>query len=82
MDFSLIIYGRTHSLTHPFPGFHPDHQCSGNLVFDVVRGPSSSCRLLFPGAGVPWNVPEFYMWQFATPQYYVDITATFQDKVS
>jgi len=62
-------------------GYHPDHQASGKLTLDAVF--DAGVNRLFPQSGPAWHVSEFYMWEFLTPTYYVDITGTpYQAKVN
>jgi len=60
-------------------GFHPDHQAVGRIA--LAAHFDSGVKLLWPNLGPAWYAYEFYMWEFTSPVYYVDITSTFDKKL-
>jgi len=62
-------------------GYHPDHQAVGKLTLDSVF--DSGVPLLYPQSGAAWPVSEFYMWEFLTPNYYINLpTAALDAKIN
>jgi LmbE family N-acetylglucosaminyl deacetylase len=65
---------------------HPDHRAVGSAALDAVypdaRNPFAFPELLAQQGLEPWSVPEVWIVGGATPNHYVDITATFATKMA
>jgi LmbE family N-acetylglucosaminyl deacetylase len=64
---------------------HPDHRAVGDLVLHSVN-PAASTRLWDPSLldeGLePWDIAELWLMSFSTGDLLVDITETFDDKIT
>jgi len=65
--------------------WHRDHRITGQVVLDAVY-PYSRKRLAYPDLihqGLePFKVTEVLLWNTAQPDYYSDITTTYNDKLA
>jgi len=65
---------------------HPDHRAVGSAALDAVypdaRNPFAFPALLAEESLEPWAVREVWISGGPTPNYYVDITATFARKIA
>jgi LmbE family N-acetylglucosaminyl deacetylase len=65
---------------------HPDHRAVGSAALDAVypdsRNPFAFPELLTTEKLEPWTVREVWIAGTATPNHYVDITATFGRKIA
>ncbi len=65
---------------------HPDHRAVGSAALDAVypdaRNPFAFPELLAEEKLEPWAVREVWIAGTATPDHYVDITATFGRKIA
>ena len=67
------------------PASHPDHMASGEAairsVYPDARNPFAHPTLLQDEGLEDWVVPEVWMMASPTPNHYVDVTDTFEDKM-
>jgi LmbE family N-acetylglucosaminyl deacetylase len=65
---------------------HPDHRAVGSATLDAVypdaRNPFTFPTLVSDEGLEAWTVPEVWIVGAATPNHYVDVTATFARKVA
>lgn len=67
------------------PASHPDHLATGEAairaVYPDARNPFAHPTLLNDEGLADWIVPEVWMMASPTPNHYVDVTDTFDDKM-
>jgi LmbE family N-acetylglucosaminyl deacetylase len=65
---------------------HPDHLATGEAairaVYPAARNPFAFPELLADEGLEPWTVPQVWLTAFATPDTFVDITDTFDQKIA
>lgn len=67
------------------PASHPDHLAAGEAamraIYPDARNPFSHPTLLQEEGLHDWVVPEVWLMASPTPNHYVDVTETFEDKM-
>jgi len=61
-------------------GFHPDHQAVGRFVLTAKF--EAGVKRAYPHLGPSHSVSEFYVWEFAQPTHYVDISKSLDMKIT
>jgi LmbE family N-acetylglucosaminyl deacetylase len=65
---------------------HPDHRAVGSAALDAIypdaRNPFAFPELLAAENLEPWSVREIWLPGTATPNHYIDVTATFGKKIA
>ena len=60
---------------------HPDHRAAAQAALDAVA-PASALPLLWPDVGTPHRVRLVYIYSNSTPNVWVDVTSTIEQKIA
>jgi LmbE family N-acetylglucosaminyl deacetylase len=68
------------------PASHPDHMAAGDAAIQAIypdaRNPFAHPSLLQDEGLEAWTVPEVWVLASPTPDFFVDVTETFDDKIA